>query len=289
MKAGGRRIALVPTMGNLHEGHLALVRRAAELVDATVVSIFVNPSQFSEGEDFTAYPRTFESDLDKLGRLSTDLLFVPEVRDIYPRGPELSTRVEVPELGGILCGASRPTFFRGVATVVNMLLNLVQPHVVLFGEKDYQQLLVVRRMVGDLRLPVEVESVPTVREADGLAMSSRNQYLDSSERARAPRLYASLLEARRALRSGDRDYHAIGLRGMRGLEGAGFRPDYFAVRRAADLGSPEPGGTDLVVLAAAWLGTGAADRQCTRVAPSHHSAGREDSTVYRGTREIPNP
>lgn len=250
----GRRIALVPTMGNLHDGHRQLVRRAAELADATVVSIFVNPFQFSEDEDFDAYPRTFDSDLAQLQAESVDLLFVPNVADIYPHGPDRSTRVEVPELGGILCGASRPTFFRGVATVVNMLLNMVQPHFAVFGEKDYQQLLVVRRMVGDLKLPVEIVSVPTVRHADGFAISSRNQYLDARARKQAPRLHGALLEAREALRNGNRDYHAIGVRGMGALDAAGFRPDYFAVRCASDLASPEPHEKHLVVLAAGWLG-----------------------------------
>ena len=173
-------------MGDLHDGHLALVRRSREVAPFTVVSIFVNPFQFGEGEDFDSYPRSTETDIERLEALDVDLVFLPPVSEIYPAGPENSTRVEVPGLGSVLCGAMRPTFFRGVATVVTMLLNAVQPHVALFGEKDYQQLLVVRRLVDHLKLPVAVESVPTVREADGLAMSSRNRYLGPANRSRAP-------------------------------------------------------------------------------------------------------
>ena len=253
-RRAGERIALVPTMGDLHGGHLALVRRSREVAPFTVVSIFVNPFQFAEGEDFDSYPRSTETDIERLEDLDVDLVFLPPISEIYPAGPENSTRVEVPGLGSILCGAMRPTFFRGVATVVTMLLNAVQPHVALFGEKDYQQLLVVRRLVDHLKLPVAVESVPTVREADGLAMSSRNRYLAPADRRRAPILYRSLREASERIRSGERDYHALGLHYMRALERAGFRPDYFSVRRAGDLESPAPEDRELVVLAAAWLG-----------------------------------
>ena len=249
-----RRIALVPTMGDLHEGHIALVRRAGEIAPVSVVSIFVNPFQFGEGEDFDAYPRTPEADIERLDALGVDLAFLPPLSEIYPAGAERSTRVEVPGLSSILCGATRPTFFRGVATVVTMLFNVVQPDVALFGEKDYQQLLVVRRLAEDLKLPVAVESVPTVREADGLAMSSRNRYLDARERRRAPRLYRFLLEAADRIREGERDYHALGLHYMKALEGAGFRPEYFTVRRAEDLASPTPDDAELILLAAAWLG-----------------------------------
>ena len=241
-------------MGDLHDGHLALVRRSREVAPFTVVSIFVNPFQFGEGEDFDSYPRSTETDIERLEALDVDLVFLPPISEIYPAGPENSTRVEVPGLGSVLCGAMRPTFFRGVATVVTMLLNAVQPHVALFGEKDYQQLLVVRRLVDHLKLPVAVESVPTVREADGLAMSSRNRYLGPADRRRAPVLYRSLREASERIRSGERDYHALGLHYMKALERAGFRPDYFSVRRAGDLESPSRKDRELVVLAAAWLG-----------------------------------
>ena len=253
-RRSGRRIALVPTMGDLHEGHIALVRRAGEIAPVSVVSIFVNPFQFGEGEDFDAYPRTPEADIEQLDALGVDLAFLPTIAEIYPAGAEHSTRVEVPGLSSILCGATRPTFFRGVATVVSMLFNVVQPDVALLGEKDYQQLLVVRRLARDLKLPIEIESVPTVREADGLAMSSRNRYLDARERRRAPRLYRFLLEAAERIRGGEHDYHALGLHYMKALEGAGFRPEYFTARRAEDLASPTPDERDLVLLAAAWLG-----------------------------------
>ena len=250
----GRRIALVPTMGDLHGGHIALVRRAGEIAPVQVVSIFVNPFQFGEGEDFGAYPRTPQADIERLDAFGVDLAFLPPVSEIYPAGAERSTRVEVPGLSSILCGATRPTFFRGVATVVSMLFNVVQPDVALFGEKDYQQLLVVRRLAKDLKLPVAVESVPTVREADGLAMSSRNRYLDPRERRRAPRLYRFLLEAADRIRGGERDYHGLGVHYMKALEGEGFRPEYFTARRAEDLASPTPDDAELVLLAAAWLG-----------------------------------
>ena len=253
-RRSGRRIALVPTMGDLHGGHIALVRRAGEIASVRVVSIFVNPFQFGEGEDFDTYPRTPEADIERLDALGVDLVFLPPVAEIYPAGAERSTRVEVPGLSSILCGATRPTFFRGVATVVSMLFNVIQPDVALLGEKDYQQLLVVRRLVQDLKLPVAVESVPTVREADGLAMSSRNRYLDARERSRASALYRFLLEAAERVRGGECDYHALGLHYMKSLERAGFRPEYFTARRAEDLASPTPDEEELVLLAAAWLG-----------------------------------
>ena len=253
-RRGGRRIALVPTMGDLHGGHLALVRRAAEVATTRVVSVFVNPFQFAEGEDFDTYPRSPEADIERLDELGVDIVFHPPASEIYPEGPACSTRVEVPGLGTILCGALRPTFFRGGATVVNMLFNIVQPHVALFGEKDYQQLLVVRRMTEHLKLSVEIEAVATVREADGLAMSSRNRYLNTAERRRAPILYRSLREASERIQGGERDFHALGLHYMQTLERTGFRPDYFTVRRARDLGSPSRDETALVVLGAAWLG-----------------------------------
>ncbi len=254
-RRGGRRIALVPTMGNLHAGHLALVREAAGVAECVVATIFVNPFQFGEGEDFASYPRTLERDLAALEDLGVELVLVPPAEEIYPAGPDRGTRVEVPGLGETLCGASRPGFFRGVATVVCILFNIVAPDVALFGEKDYQQLLVVRRMVRDLHLPVEIAAVATVREPDGLAMSSRNAYLDAAERARAPELYRALCAARDAIQAGRRDFAALEARGLAHLAAHGFRPDYFAVRRAADLSVPAAGeGGELRLLAAAWLG-----------------------------------
>ena len=253
-RSGGKRIAFVPTMGNLHAGHLALVARAREVADYTVVSIFVNPFQFGEGEDFLTYPRTFEEDCARLEQSGADLLFVPEAAEIYPNGPTRCTRIEVPELGGVLCGAYRPTFFRGVATVVGILFNAVVPDVTIFGEKDYQQLILIRRMVRDLKMPIEVLGVPTVRERGGLAMSSRNRYLSAAQRRVAPSLYLTLCELRDTLRGGATDLAAVEAEGIKMLEGRGLRPDYLVVRRAVDLGLPQAQDKEVRILAAAWLG-----------------------------------
>lgn len=253
-RARGRRIGLVPTMGNLHEGHLSLVARAGEVADFTVTTIFVNPFQFGENEDFDTYPRTFDKDVRALDDVGCDLLYAPPATDIYPDGPDAVTRIEVPALGAILCGESRPTFFRGVATVVNILLNMVQPDVAMFGEKDYQQLLIVRRMVSDLKLRVVIEAVPTVRESDGLALSSRNSYLSAAERRRAVELFATLGATRDALLAGESDFHELSQRAVERLTRAGFRPDYVTIRRQSDLSEPEPAEQDLIVLAGAWLG-----------------------------------
>ncbi|MGF1613199.1 MAG: pantoate--beta-alanine ligase [Gammaproteobacteria bacterium] len=250
----GQRIAFVPTMGNLHAGHLALMADAKASADYTVVSIFVNPFQFGEGEDFLTYPRTLEEDRAKLQQNGADLLFVPDPEEIYPDGPARCTRIEVPELGDILCGAFRPTFFRGVATVVGILFNVVAPDVALFGEKDYQQLVLIRRMVRDLRVPIEVRGVPTVRECDGLAMSSRNRYLSAEERRTAAYLYQTLCEVRDTLYRGAKTLPDVEAAGLQALETRGFRPDYLVVRRASDLGLPQPDDQDLRILAAAWLG-----------------------------------
>ena len=253
-RTAGRRVAFVPTMGNLHAGHIALVERARALAGYVVVSIFVNPLQFSAGEDLDAYPRTPQADGRMLEAAGVDLLWTPGVRDLYPRGLEQTTRVEVPGLGEILCGAHRPGHFAGVATVVTILLNAVGPDLALFGEKDYQQLLVIRRLVEDLRLPVTVVPVPTVREPDGLAMSSRNGYLSVEERGRAPALFRALQGAARCLSGGEADPQAVEAEGVAELSATGLRPDYFSVRRVADLAAPGPADRDLVVLAAAWLG-----------------------------------
>lgn len=253
-RARGQRIGLVPTMGNLHAGHLSLVARSREIADLTVATIFVNPFQFAPSEDFDTYPRTFDRDINALDDARCDVLFAPNAKSVYPHGPESATRVEVPELGAVLCGQSRPTFFRGVTTVVNILLNMVQPDVALFGEKDYQQLLVVRRMVSDLSMRVAIEAVPTVREADGLAMSSRNNYLTETERTRAAELYATLVSVGDALRSGSREYRELENQALERLRTIGFRPDYLEIRRLHDLAVPEPSDRDLIVLAAAWLG-----------------------------------
>jgi pantoate--beta-alanine ligase len=250
--ARGERVAFVPTMGNLHQGHVSLVQRAREATPHVVVSIFVNPLQFGPNEDFAAYPRTPEADADKLRAAGAELLFLPKEQEIYPHGREGVTQVEVPGLSNELCGAFRPGHFRGVATVVAKLFNMVQPDIAFFGQKDYQQLLVIRRMVADLNLPLEIVGVPTLREADGLAMSSRNGYLNAEERGRAPALYQALRQVAEGLRAG-RAVAALEAEAVEYLKGRGFVPEYVSVRSAADLGPP---GTDreLVVLGAARLG-----------------------------------
>jgi len=254
LRQGGRRIAFVPTMGNLHQGHVRLVEEARRQAEAVVASIYVNPLQFGAGEDFASYPRTPEHDREALGAAAVDLLFSPDDRIIYPRGLDVITRVEVPVLSDILCGAHRPGHFRGVTTVVNRLLNLVQPDLAVFGKKDYQQLLLIRLMVSDLGLPVEIAGVETVREPDGLALSSRNGYLSAAERTAAPRLHDALHKLGERLRAApdQRPLHEQAASGM--LVDAGFRPDYVSVRRQRDLGEPGPGDDRLVALAAAWLG-----------------------------------
>ena len=252
-RRGNQRIAFVPTMGNLHAGHLRLVERARELAERVVVSGFVNPLQFGPDEDLDCYPRTLEEDRKALDNLGVDLFFVPGVGEMYPRGLELATRVQVPELGERLCGAFRPGHFAGVATVVAKLFNMVQPHTALFGRKDYQQLAIIRRMVADLDWPIDIEAVDTVREPDGLAMSSRNQYLGEAERKQAPRLFQGLQQLAGRIRAGERDYAALGREAMAVLTVAGFRPDYVEVLDAETLEAPAEG-RPLVVLAAAWLG-----------------------------------
>lgn len=251
----GLRIGFVPTMGGLHEGHLDLVRAAAQRADRVVVSIFVNPLQFGPAEDFSAYPRDLDSDLECLAGEACDLVFTPDERMMYPQGRADTTRVEPsPELAGMLCGAARPGHFAGVATVVAKLFNLVAPDIAMFGEKDFQQLTVIRRMVTDLDFRVLVAGVPTRREADGLAMSSRNRYLSPDERARAPGLYAALRAARATLVGGERDIVAIQHAGMDNIRSAGMDPEYFEVRRSDGLERPRAADRRLVILAAARLG-----------------------------------
>lgn len=250
----GLRIALVPTMGNLHEGHLALVRAASAEADRVVTSIFVNPLQFAPGEDFDAYPRTLEEDLDRLAEADCPLVFAPTEATMYPHGRRLATRVEVPGLSDILCGALRPGHFSGVATVVARLFNLVQPEIAVFGAKDFQQLAIIRRMAEDLHFRVRILAVPTRREADGLAMSSRNRYLTAAERRRAPAIYLALAEAARALAGGRRDFVALQQAGMENMRSAGLEPEYFEIRRSQGLEPPAPTDGSLVVLAAARLG-----------------------------------
>ncbi len=253
-RSAGQRIGLVPTMGNLHAGHLALARHALACADRVVASVFVNPLQFAAGEDFADYPRTLDADVAQLEALGVNAVFAPGVQDMYPDGGEVMTRVRVGRLGDILCGVSRPGHFEGVATVVNLLFNLVQPDLAVFGEKDYQQLTIIRRMVRDLHMPVEVVGVPTVRESSGLAMSSRNQYLTAEQRQQAPALNAALAQAGQHIVRGGMPFDAIEREGESTLIEAGFRPDYFSVRNADTLDEPAAGDRRLVVLAAAWLG-----------------------------------
>ncbi len=253
-KLQGHRPVLVPTMGNLHAGHLRLLEEAQAHGDRVVASIFVNPLQFGAGEDYEDYPRTLDADVRALKRAGVHALFAPAVEELYGRPLDEQTRVIVPGLSEILCGAYRPGHFVGVTTVVNQLFNIVQPEVAVFGEKDFQQLTVIRRMAEDLRLPVHVIGVPTVREPDGLAMSSRNGYLNESERPVAPRLYAGLQAAAETVRGGHRDFPALEQEAMAALRTAGFRPEYVSVRRQVDLTLPQAGDHDLVILAAAWLG-----------------------------------
>ncbi len=247
-------IALVPTMGNLHSGHASLVELARQHAERVIVSVYVNPTQFGEGEDFDEYPRTLERDTRRLKTVSADALFVPADDVIYPFGHDSATIVSVPGLTENFCGATRPGHFDGVTTVVARLFAMMQPDVAVFGQKDYQQQLVIRYMCQDLGLPIAIVTADTVRDDDGLAKSSRNQYLDDEQRRVAPRLYETLREAAESLRSGGRDYEAMEARAIRTLEAAGFDVDYFAIRRAEDLAVPDRDGDDLVVLAAATLG-----------------------------------
>lgn len=253
-RSAGQRVALVPTMGNLHEGHLDLVRKAKSLADRVVISIFVNPLQFGEGEDFSSYPRTLINDSDKLSSVGADLLFTPPVSEMYRRPQPLQTKVEVPGLSDLFCGASRPGHFVGVATVVCKLFNMAQPDVALFGEKDYQQLMVIRQMVEDLSLPVEIIGLPTVREVDGLARSSRNGYLTDAERSIAPALYRQLQQSVVELKKGKYDLASLERQAKIRLEAEGLRPDYYAIRKADDLAEPTQDDRSLVILAAAYLG-----------------------------------
>lgn len=247
------RIALVPTMGNLHAGHLELVRVALTHADRVVTSSFVNPLQFGAGEDFARYPRTPWRDAELLRASGCHCLFAPEEAEVYPNGREGQTRVEVLDLSDILCGASRPGHFHGVATVVTKLFNMVAPDLALFGEKDFQQLLIIRRLTADLNLPISIIGVPTMREPDGLALSSRNSYLTADEQAVAPRLYGILRAAATALLDGqpipvaEREAQAA-------LAAAGFLPDYLSVRRRNNLAPAHAQDHALVIVAAARLG-----------------------------------
>jgi pantoate--beta-alanine ligase len=253
-RSEGRRVAFVPTMGNLHPGHVSLIEAARRHGDRFIASIFVNPMQFGPNEDFAHYPRTPTQDERMLDEAGCNLMFMPDVKEIYPNGSERATRVDVPGLSRILDGEFRPGHFEGVSTIVATLFHIVEPDVAVFGEKDFQQLTVIRRMVADLSMPVEIVGAPTVRDADGLAMSSRNQYLTSTERPVAPRIYQTLQAAAQRLSTGDVEFASIERFGVEALTKVGMKPDYFAVRRAEDLGAPANDTKHLVVLTAARLG-----------------------------------
>jgi len=253
-RAAGLRIAFVPTMGNLHAGHTSLLAAARYRGDRVIASIFVNPLQFGPSEDYTAYPRTLLEDQQLLQEARCDLLFAPSVADMYPSGGDQRTVIMVRGLSDILCGQFRPGHFDGVATVVAKLFGIIAPDVAVFGEKDYQQLLVVRDMTLDLALPVEVIGAPTVRAADGVALSSRNRYLSADERARAPLIYQSLSQVVRSMHDGRGDFGELARAGRQMLESAGMSVDYFAIRNAADLSEASADSTELVAMTAVHLG-----------------------------------
>ena len=247
---GEASVAFVPTMGNLHEGHLDLVRIARQYGKCVVVSIFVNPLQFGANEDFGKYPRTLQTDCDLLEGLA-DVVFAPTERELYPQPQQVTVE---PPLENDLCGAFRPGHFRGVATVVLKLLNIVQPHVAVFGKKDYQQLYVIRQVAAQLNLPVEIIGGETVRAADGLALSSRNQYLSATERTEAAFLYQTLVSMRQAMLNGETGYPKLERQAAGTLIARGWQVDYVAIRTQATLLHPQSGERDLVILAAARLG-----------------------------------
>lgn len=258
LRAQGKRIGFVPTMGNLHEGHLDLVRKAKTVSDIVVVSIFVNPLQFGPNEDLDNYPRTEAQDQAKLATLGVDIVFLPSVEEMYPAGQDAATRVNVPEhMSSILCGQSRPVHFEGVTTVVCKLFNMVLPDTAIFGEKDRQQLIIIRKMTADLCLPVIIEGVETRRETDGLAMSSRNNYLEQKHRKIAHNLYGILLEVRSKLlynNNNIENYAVIENDAKAQLTALGLRPDYLNILDAQSLTTPHKDSTELAVFAAAYLG-----------------------------------
>ncbi|OZB34812.1 MAG: pantoate--beta-alanine ligase [Pseudomonas sp. 34-62-33] len=254
-RAEGKQIGFVPTMGNLHAGHVSLVEIAAQRADFVVASIFVNPLQFGAGEDLDKYPRTLAADQEKLLAAGCHLLFHPDVAEIYPHGMGDQTRVSVPGVSEGLCGASRPGHFEGVATVVTKLFNMVQPDLAVFGEKDYQQLAVIRALVQDLNMPIQIIGAPTQRADDGLALSSRNGYLSDEQRAAAPALYRGLQTIAEELRRGARDYPRLIETAQAQQRTAGFIPDYLEIRNAVNLRPAQVDDHHLVILTAAQLGS----------------------------------
>ena len=254
-RAEHQTIAFVPTMGNLHEGHLSLLKKAQTLADKVVVSIFVNPLQFDDQQDLARYPRTLEADIKKLMQAGCNLLFTPDTDVMYPQGMDFHTFIHVPGMDDKLCGLERPGHFDGVATVVTKLFNMVQPDVAVFGEKDYQQLLLIRKLVNDLNLPVKIVGAATVREQNGLAMSSRNQHLDDSQKQQAAILYSNLLALKQQLESGRDDFQTLLAESKSRLVEAGFSVDYLDIRRSADLQNARPTeDKQLRLLAAGRLG-----------------------------------
>ena len=247
------RVVFVPTMGNLHAGHISLMEQARAHGDTVVASIFVNRLQFGPNEDFDKYPRTFQADCDKLAAAGVDALFAPTEADLYPEPQEYF--IELPGIQNVLDGEFRPGHFRGVATVVTKLFNCVQPDAAVFGKKDYQQLMVIRNMTRQLAMPITIVGGETVRAADGLALSSRNGYLSEAERAEAPRLYRLLNEIRDAIRGGEADTIKLEKSAIAQLDAAGWKTDYVAVRQQSDLAMPQGLDAPLVVLAASRLGT----------------------------------
>lgn len=249
-----KKIAMVATMGNLHEGHIALVHQAKELADIVIATIFVNPLQFGTGEDLEKYPKTLEADKQQLIDAGCHLLFAPTEEEVYPHGRDNQTIVEVPATSNLYCGSSRPGHFQGVATVVCKLYAMIQPDVAVFGEKDYQQLHIIRQMTQDLSIDVKVVGSPTKRNADGLALSSRNGYLTDQERSKATALYRTLQETKQKLEQGYSDFPKLCEDAQTTLEDAGFKRDYFVIANAKTLMLAQPGDKQLVILAAAFMG-----------------------------------
>jgi pantoate--beta-alanine ligase len=253
-RAEGKQICLVPTMGNLHDGHAALVAKAAQRTDFVVASIFVNPLQFGPSEDLDTYPRTLLADQKKLFEAGCNLLFTPDVEEMYPNGLDGQTRVRVAGVSEGLCGASRPGHFEGVATVVSKLFNMVQPDLAIFGQKDYQQLAVIRTLVRDLNMPIQIIGEQTVRADDGLALSSRNGYLTPEQRAAAPVLYRTLKDMAAAVQAGERDFAKLIAATQEQHSAAGFRPDYLEIRESNSLRPAQADDHQLVILVAAFIG-----------------------------------
>jgi len=253
-RQAGHRIGLVPTMGNLHQGHLQLVKTAQQHADVVMVSLFVNPTQFGANEDLDSYPRTFQEDINKLEALGTDILFAPTIDEIYPLGGNNTSHVHVPDITTVLCGASRPGHFDGVTTIVNKLFNITRADTAVFGEKDWQQLAVIRRMVIDLNIPINIVGEPIVREADGLAMSSRNGYLSAEQRQLAPALHICLQGMKEAITTGNREFTELKKNATLQLNTQGFRVDYLDILNPLTLTAPTAGDQEFIILVAAFVG-----------------------------------